>query len=123
MLKVEEGGILSFYASLFHKLVIGNVGKALIASAYASIHASFKRDSVIVWCERVRHAVWASTFAINRARAYHFMQVCFTNLLSLVASELPLAPLTRAYTAFFSKLIESLSAAISSTRFGLAHFL
>ena len=37
MLKVEEGGILSFYASLFHKLVIGNVGKALIASAYASI--------------------------------------------------------------------------------------
>ena len=63
MLKVEEGGILSFYASLFHKLVIGNVGKALIASAYASIHC------------------------------------------------------------IFSKLIESLSAAISSTRFGLAHFL
>ena len=53
------------------------------------------------------------------------MQVfaCGKNLLSLAESESPLAPLTRAYIAFFGKFIESLGAISSGTPLGLAPFL
>ena len=53
------------------------------------------------------------------------MQVfaCGKNLVSLAESESPLAPLTRAYIAFFGKFIESLGAISSGTPLRLAPFL